>query len=87
MTTYIIAALLLALLQTWLIPASFNMKNFPWLGSNRDDPMPHELTVMAGRAMSKYKFTRNFAYIFGIGSFIYAAIYRCNRTCVLVARI
>ena len=51
MTTYIIAALLLALLQTWLIPASFNMKNFPWLGSNRDDPMPHELTVMAGRAM------------------------------------
>ena len=51
MTTYIIAALLLALLQTWLIPASFNMKNFPWLGSNRDEPMPHELTVMAGRAM------------------------------------
>jgi hypothetical protein len=28
MTTYIIAALLLALLQTWLIPASFNMKIF-----------------------------------------------------------
>ena len=51
MTTYIIAALLLALLQTWLIPGSFNMKNFPWLGSNRDEPMPHELTVMAGRAM------------------------------------
>jgi uncharacterized MAPEG superfamily protein len=51
MTTYIIAALLLALLQTWLIPASFNMKNFPWLGSNRDEPMPHELTIMAGSAM------------------------------------
>ena len=51
MTTYIIAALLLALLQTWLIPASFNMKNFPWLGSNRDEPMPHELIIMAGRAM------------------------------------
>ena len=51
MTTYIIGALLLALIQTWLIPASFNMKNFPWLGSNRDEPMPHELTVMAGRAM------------------------------------
>jgi len=51
MTIYIIAALLLAFLQTWLIPASFNMKNFPWLGSNRDEPMPHELTVMAGRAM------------------------------------
>ena len=27
------------------------MKNFPWLGSNRDEPMPHELTIMAGRAM------------------------------------
>jgi len=51
MTIYIIAALLLALLQTWLIPASFNLKNFPWLGSNRDEPMPHELTIMAGRAM------------------------------------
>ena len=51
MTTYIIAGLLLAFLQTWLLPASFNMKNFPWLGSNRDEPMPHELTVMAGRAM------------------------------------
>ena len=46
MTTYIICALLLALLQTWLVPAAFNMKNFPWLGSNRDEPMPHELTVL-----------------------------------------
>ena len=51
MTTYIICALLLAFLQTWLIPAAFNMKNFPWLGSNRDEPMPHEPSVMAGRAM------------------------------------
>ncbi|MDB9769497.1 MAPEG family protein [Gammaproteobacteria bacterium] len=51
MTTYIICALLLAFLQTWLIPAAFNMKNFPWLGSNRDEPMPHEQSVMAGRAM------------------------------------
>ena len=51
MTTYIICALLLALLQTWLIPAAFNMKNFPWLGSNRDESMPHEPSVMAGRAM------------------------------------
>lgn len=51
MTIYIIAALLLALLQAWLIPASFNLKNFPWLGSNRDEPMPHELTIMARRAM------------------------------------
>ncbi|MDA9970948.1 MAPEG family protein [Gammaproteobacteria bacterium] len=51
MTTYIICALLLAFLQTWLIPAAFNMKNFPWLGSNRDESMPHEPSVMAGRAM------------------------------------
>ena len=51
MTTYIICALLLALLQTWLIPAAFNMKNFHWLGSNRDESMPHEPSVMAGRAM------------------------------------
>ena len=75
MTTYIIAALLLALLQTWLIPASFNMKNFPWLGSNRDEPMPHELTLMAGRAMrANTNLTRNFANIFSIGSFINAAV-------------
>jgi uncharacterized MAPEG superfamily protein len=26
------------------------MKNFPWLGSNRDEPMPNELSVMGGRA-------------------------------------
>ena len=73
MTTYIIAALLLALLQTWLIPASFNMKNFPWLGSNRDEPMPHELTSHGWESHeSEYKFTRNFANIFSIGSFVHA---------------
>jgi hypothetical protein len=71
MTTYIICALLLAFLQTWLVPAAFNMKNFPWLGSNRDEPMPHD-----GRQSqeSKHKFTRNFANIFGFGIAIYAAI-------------
>jgi uncharacterized MAPEG superfamily protein len=42
--------LLLALVQIWVVPSAFNMKNFPWLGSNRDEPMPNELSVMGGRA-------------------------------------
>ena len=50
MATYIVYALLLAFIQIWLVPAAFNMKNFPWLGSNRDEPMP-ETSVMAGRAI------------------------------------
>ena len=50
MATYIVYALLLAIVQIWIVPAAFNMKNFPWLGSNRDEPMPHELSVMGGRA-------------------------------------
>jgi uncharacterized MAPEG superfamily protein len=50
MTSYIVYALLLALVQIWVVPAAFNMKNFPWLGSNRDEPMPNELSVMGGRA-------------------------------------
>ena len=50
MTSYIVYALLLALVQIWVVPAAFNMKSFPWLGSNRDEPMPNELSVMGGRA-------------------------------------
>ena len=50
MATYIVLALLLAIVQIWVVPAAFNMKNFPWLGSNRDEPMPNELSVMGGRA-------------------------------------
>ena len=50
MTSYIVYALLRALVQIWVDPAAFNMKNFPWLGSNRDEPMPNELSVMGGRA-------------------------------------
>ena len=49
-SSYIVYALLLALVQIWVVPAAFNMKNFPWLGSNRDEPMPNELSVMGGRA-------------------------------------
>ena len=50
MATYIVYALLLAFIQIWLVPAAFNMKNFPWLGSNRDEPMPNEMSVLGGRA-------------------------------------
>ena len=50
MAIYIIYALILALVQIWIVPAAFNMKNFPWLGSNRDEPMPNELSIMGGRA-------------------------------------
>ena len=50
MATYIVLALLLAIVQIWVVPAAFNMKNFPWLRSNRDEPMPNELSVMGGRA-------------------------------------
>ncbi len=50
MATYIVYALLLAIVQIWIVPAAFNKKNFSWLTSNRDEPMPHELSVMGGRA-------------------------------------
>tara|TARA_B100000686_G_C16771848_1_gene965683 strand:- start:221 stop:604 length:384 start_codon:yes stop_codon:yes gene_type:complete len=50
MATYIVYALLLAFIQIWIVPAAFNMKNLSWLGSNRDEPMPHELSVMGARA-------------------------------------
>jgi len=50
MAIYIVYALILALVQIWIVPAAFNMKNFPWLGSNRDEPMPNELSIMGGRA-------------------------------------
>ena len=50
MATYIVYALLLAIIQIWVVPAAFNLKNFSWYTTNRDDPMP-ETSVMAGRAM------------------------------------
>lgn len=40
MTTMIIGGLLLALLQLWLIPASFNLKNLQYMASSRDNPPP-----------------------------------------------
>ena len=50
MATYIVYALLLAFIQIWLVPEAFNMKNFPLLGSNRDEPMPNVILVLGGRA-------------------------------------
>ncbi len=50
MVTYIVYALLLAIIQIWVVPAAFNLKNFSWYTTNRDEPMP-EKSVMAGRAM------------------------------------
>jgi len=50
MATYIIYALLLTIIQIWVVPAAFNMKNFLWYTTNRDEPMP-ETSVMAGRAI------------------------------------
>ena len=50
MATYIVYGLLLAIIQIWVVPAAFNLKNFSWYTTNRDDPMP-ETSVMAGRAI------------------------------------
>lgn len=40
MTIVIIGGLLLALVQLWLIPASFNLKRVEYLISSRDNPPP-----------------------------------------------
>ena len=50
MATYIVYALLLTIIQIWIVPAAFNMKNFSWYTTNRDEPMP-ETSVIVGRAI------------------------------------
>ena len=50
MATYIVYALLLTIFQIWVVPAAFNMENFSWYTTNRDEPMP-ETSVMVGRAI------------------------------------
>ena len=50
MATYIVYALMLTIIQIWIVPAAFNIKNFSWYTTNRDEPMP-ETSVMAGRAI------------------------------------
>ena len=47
MTTLIIAALALALIQYWLLPASTMMNQMKWLMSTRDEPL--ELTLVQQR--------------------------------------
>tara|TARA_B100000953_G_C17885870_1_gene379587 strand:- start:30 stop:407 length:378 start_codon:yes stop_codon:yes gene_type:complete len=37
MTTYIVYALLLALIQIWIIPMVLNQKNMSWMLSSRDE--------------------------------------------------
>ena len=49
MATFIVYALLLTIIQIWVVPAAFNIKNFSWYTTNRDEPMP-ETSIMAGRA-------------------------------------
>tara|TARA_B100000886_G_scaffold216944_1_gene150534 strand:+ start:159 stop:527 length:369 start_codon:yes stop_codon:yes gene_type:complete len=50
MATYIVYALLLTIIQIWIVPAAFNVKNFSWYTTNRDEPMP-ETSVIVGRAI------------------------------------
>ena len=47
MTTMIVAALVLALFQLWLLPMSLNLKNMDYLLSSRDNPI--ELSQLQGR--------------------------------------
>lgn len=51
MTTMIIAALILALFQLWLLPMSLNLQNMRYLLSSRDNPPPQsELQARTSRA-------------------------------------
>jgi len=50
MTSLIICALVLALLQFWIIPMLFNLHNFNYLLSSRDEPAPED-SVKLGRTM------------------------------------
>ncbi len=50
MATYIVYALLLTIIQIWIVPAALKMKTFSWYTTNRDEAMP-ETSVMAGRAI------------------------------------
>lgn len=43
MTSLIIASLALALIQLWLLPATFNLKNVSYLISSRDNPIDQSI--------------------------------------------
>ena len=42
MEIYIILALVLALLQIWIIPMVLNLNNFDWLLSNREEQLDYQ---------------------------------------------
>jgi len=49
MEIYIILALVLALLQIWIIPMVLNLQNFDWLISNRDEQLDDSPVLLRSR--------------------------------------
>ena len=49
MGTYIILALVLALLQIWIIPMVLNLENFDWLISNREEQLDDSPVLLRSR--------------------------------------
>tara|TARA_B100000900_G_scaffold401791_1_gene406862 strand:- start:430 stop:801 length:372 start_codon:yes stop_codon:yes gene_type:complete len=54
METYIILALVLALLQIWIIPMMLNLKNMNYLISNRDEVIDDSDSVLLLRSRRAY---------------------------------
>ena len=49
MEIYIILALVLALLQIWIIPMVLNLNNFDWLISNREEQLNDSPVLLRSR--------------------------------------
>jgi hypothetical protein len=49
MEIYIILALVLALLQIWIIPMVLNLDNFDWLISNREEQLDDSPVLLRSR--------------------------------------
>ena len=49
MEIYIILALVLALLQIWIIPMVLNLENFDWLISNREEQLDDSPVLLRSR--------------------------------------
>tara|TARA_B000000477_G_C6081898_1_gene223535 strand:- start:223 stop:594 length:372 start_codon:yes stop_codon:yes gene_type:complete len=54
MGTYIILALVLALLQIWIIPMMLNLKNMDYLISNRDEVIDDSDSILLVRSRKAY---------------------------------
>ena len=54
MGTYIILALVLALLQIWIIPMMLNLKNMDYLISNRDEVVDDSDSILLARSRKAY---------------------------------